>query len=346
MTRFAGRQLPVQYSGIIDEHLHTRSAVSWFDVSHMGIVQLDADPDQLETLLAGDLRNMQTGRAVYCCLTNRGGGIIDDLLLYRIGNRQWICIVNTINIKQITDIFKVLPDCKLIEDRTIMALQGPLASDVAKRDFIQHRFPKCHLLPRMHSICSGEKSAYMVSRTGYTGEDGFEFLLPSTSGIEFAQWILDQPEVKPAGLGARNTLRLEAGYCLHGVDIDAETTPVEAGLEWTIAAVRRAGGSRCGGFPGADIILGQIQCGPPRRRIGLQTSARKPVRSGILFNADHRPIGKITSGSFSPTLGKAIAMGMVETDYAKIGTVLCTEQRGDTVKLRCTPLQALTNDPP
>jgi aminomethyltransferase len=337
---FAGYAMPVQYkSGIIAEHLHTRANAGLFDVSHMGQAVLSG-PDaarKLEMLVPADIVGMAPGRQRYTQFLDESGGIVDDLMVSRLpGAEERLGLVVNASTKEadFAHLRTSLPDLKLevFADRALLALQGPKAAEVLAR-----------LLPDV------EKMAFMswrefawnglplfVSRSGYTGEDGYEISVPGAQARDFAELLLASPDVMLVGLGARDSLRLEAGLCLHGHDIDTSTNPVEAGLAWSIQKRRREEG----GFPGAERVQRELADGPARRRVGLELAGKAPAREGAEVSApDGRPIGRVTSGGFAPSLGGPIAMAYVARDFAAPGTDL-------NIVVRSTPLAARVTQMP
>jgi aminomethyltransferase len=341
LVPFAGYALPLQYPpGIIQEHLHTRAAAGLFDVSHMGqIFVTGADAAAaLETLLPTDVIGLAPGRQRYTFLTNDAGGIRDDLLIANLGER-FLLIVNAAG--KAADLAylqaRLPPDCiaTLADDRALLALQGPAAAGVVAR-----LAPELATLPFM-SITTARLGGAdcIVSRSGYTGEDGFEIGVAATDAETLARTLLEQKEVAPVGLGARDSLRLEAGLCLYGQDIDTTTTPIEAELAWAIPRSRRPTGARAGGYPGADVIARQLTEGTARRRVGLAPESRAPVRAGTaLETADGQPIGTVTSGSFGPSLKAPVAMGYLDTGHAEPGTLIHAIVRDRPVAVRTVTL--------
>jgi aminomethyltransferase len=338
MVQFAGYELPVQYrSGIVKEHLHTRAAASLFDVSHMGQIALQsrsgnpADAARaLETLVPGDIVGLSVGQQRYTVLTNGAGGILDDLMVANHGDELMLVVnasrkaVDEAHLRAaLSDSCTVTPQT----DRALVALQGPAAEDVLAAfvpDVRAMMFMNVRAVTLMGAPC-------FMSRSGYTGEDGFEISLPAAAAEPFCEALLRKEAVALAGLGARDSLRLEAGLCLYGADLDETTTPVDAALEWTIPKVRRAGGARAGGFPGAEAILGQIAGGAARRRVGLRPEGRAPVRAGapLLRNdRDATPAGAVSSGSFGVSVDAPVAMGYVPPDATAPGTRMFAEVRG------------------
>jgi aminomethyltransferase len=331
---FAGYALPIQYrDGIIAEHLHTRRAAGLFDVSHMGQIFVTG-PDaaaSLETLLPTDVIGLAPGRQRYTFLTNDSGGLRDDLMIANLGERFLLVVNAAGKAADLAHLQSRLPaDCTatLAGDRALLALQGPAAAGVVAR-----LAPALAMLPFM-SITTARLGGAdcIVSRSGYTGEDGFEIGVAATDAETLARTLLEQKEVAPVGLGARDSLRLEAGLCLYGQDIDTTTSPVEADLVWAIPSVRRPGGARAGGYPGADVIARQLTEGPARRRVGLAPESRIPVRTGTaLESLDGQPVGTVTSGGFGPSLNGPVAMGQVQSDQAAPGTRLNAVVRGRPV---------------
>lgn len=341
MVPFAGYAMPLQYAeGIMAEHRHTRTQAGLFDVSHMGQVRLRARSGAvrdaalaLEQLVPADIAGLASGRQRYTQFTNAQGGILDDLMVTRLGDDLLVVINAACKAADIAHMRAHLSDtCTLdvLEDRALLALQGPLAGQVlaalapAVADML---FMDVRALDIAGAAC-------VVSRSGYTGEDGFEISVPAAQAEALARTLLAQPGVAPIGLGARDSLRLEAGLCLYGADIDETTTPVEAALEWSIQKSRRAGGARAGGFPGAEIILAQLSEGTARRRVGLLPEGRAPVRGGAGLFADAtlaNPVGKVTSGGFGPTVDAPVAMGYVSTALAQPGQAVAAELRGRAV---------------
>ncbi len=347
MVGFAGYEMPVQYPmGVLKEHLHTRAAAGLFDVSHMGQIVLRAkrgDADEaaraLERLVPMDVVGLAVGRQRYAFFTNEAGGILDDLMIARFPDSLLLICNATRKTADEAHLRDALSDCCEIEalDRALIALQGPsaeaalapLASNVSSMRFMDAR----------ETSIMGAKC--IATRSGYTGEDGFEISIPSSNAREIFETLLAQPDVAPIGLGARDSLRLEAGLCLYGADLDEATTPVEGGLSWAIQKARRRGGSRAGGFPGADVILNQLDAGAARRRVGLRPEGRAPVRGGaLLFAADDggEPLGRVTSGGYGPTVDAPIAMGYLPAVLSKIGSRVFADLHG---KREPAPIVAL-----
>jgi len=337
MVPFAGYEMPVQYQpGVLKEHLHTREAAGLFDVSHMGQIVLRAKSGDvrdaalaLEALVPVDIVGLEPGRVRYAFFTTAQGGILDDLTVANLGDRLLLVVNASRKADDEAHLRAALGGaCEIdVLDRALIALQGPQAEATLARvapDCIAMRFMEARRLTLMGAEC-------LVTRSGYTGEDGFEISIPADMAREIAEELLANEKVAPIGLGARDSLRLEAGLCLYGADIDESTTPVEAGLSWALQKVRRKGGARAGGFPGAEIILEQLASGAPRRRIGLKPEGRAPVRAGAPLYAEEggtAAIGAVTSGGFGPSLAAPIAMGYLPAALAEPGTRIFAELRG------------------
>jgi len=344
MVPFAGYDMPVQYAtGVLKEHLHTRRSAGLFDVSHMGQIVLRAKSGRvedagraLELLVPQDILGVAPGRQRYAQFTNEGGGILDDLMVANFGDHLFLVVnaackeTDEAHLRaQLSDICEIEP----LPDRALLALQGPKAESVLAK--------LCADAPAMRFMDAGPRKVAgfdcFVSRSGYTGEDGFEISVPAGQAEELARLLLAEAEVLPIGLGARDSLRLEAGLCLYGHDIDTMTTPVEAALEWSIQKARRSGGARCGGFLGAETILAQLDQGAPRRRVGLKPEGRAPVREGAALFADaasSEQIGAVTSGGFGVSLNAPVAMGYLPTARAAAGTQIFAELRGQRLPLK------------
>ncbi|OAN11381.1 glycine cleavage system protein T [Photobacterium jeanii] len=332
MVPFAGYDMPVQYAlGVRKEHLHCREHAGLFDVSHMGQLRLHgADAAKaIEALVPVDIIDLPEGKQRYAFFTNEQGGILDDLMVTNFGDHLFVVVNAACKEQDIAHIKANLPqgvELEIIEDRALLALQGPKAADVLARlnpavsDMVFMDATKLEL----------QGVECYVSRSGYTGEDGYEISVPNDKADALARELLAFTEVEWIGLGARDSLRLECGLCLYGHDIDTTTTPVEASLLWGISKIRRTDGERAGGFPGADIILDQIQTKDvARKRVGLLGQSKAPVREGSkLFDADDNEIGIVTSGTFGPSKGAPVAMAYVKTDLAAIGTEVFAEVRG------------------
>lgn len=340
MVPFAGFAMPVQYStGIIKEHNHTRTHAGLFDVSHMGQVRLvgDGAAGALEKLVPVDIIGLGINQQRYALFTNDQGGILDDLMVTHAGDYLFLVVNAACKQQDIAHLRAHLDDCTVEEltDRALLALQGPEAAQVMARLAPQ----AADLVFMTAARIKIEGADCFVTRSGYTGEDGFEISVPADRAESLARTLLAHDEVAPVGLGARDSLRLEAGLCLYGHDIDTTTTPVEANLTWAISKVRRKGGAREGGFPGAEIILCQLSEGVSRQRVGLLPEGRAPVREGVeLVNAEGQKVGKVTSGSFGPTVGTPVAMGYVETTYSKPDTGLQALVRGKPHPVRVARL--------
>ena len=345
MVPFAGYSMPVQYpAGLMVEHLHCRASAALFDVSHMGQLKLTgADTAAaLESLLPIDVIGMLSGQQRYGFLTNEHGGILDDLMLTRSGlgeQTEWLLIVNAANKAADTALLqsRIGQRCSVQPrpDLALLALQGPQAVTALAR--LNPAVAAMSFMTGAAVTLNG--APCFATRSGYTGEDGFEISVPAEHAEALARALLAQPEVRPAGLGARDTLRLEAGLCLHGNDIDAQTTPVEAGLLWAIQKVRRAGGARAGGYPGAAVIDVQIAAGPSRRRVGLAGIDRAPVRPGTaIVNADGAPLGTVTSGTLAPTANRPIAIAYLPTAHTALDHEVCADVRGKRLPMRITAL--------
>jgi aminomethyltransferase len=336
MVPFAGYEMPLQYEGIVAEHEHCRSQAAFFDISHMGLAMLrgDSAAAALETLVVSDLQGLPAGKLRYTLLTNEAGGIIDDLMVVN-GGFYIVIIVNAAR-KEVdfAHIQKHIGDrisMEIWEDRALLALQGPASAAVLARLAPASR----HMLfMSMETLKIGEARCG-VTRSGYTGEDGFEIAVDSADARTIAELLLEEPEVKPAGLGARDTLRLEAGLCLYGQDIDETTTPVEAGLGWTVNRRRREEG----GFPGDEVILRQMAEGPKRKRVGIMLDGRVPARAGAeITDAQGAPLGSVTSGSYGPSVGGPVAMGYVSAQSAAPDTPVNVVVRGKALPGRIVKL--------
>jgi aminomethyltransferase len=338
MVPFAGYSMPVQYpAGLMAEHVHTRTAAGLFDVSHMGQLRL-VGPDAaaaFETLMPVDVIDLPVGKQRYGLLLTDEGTIIDDLMFFNRGSDIFVIVNGACKAGDIAHIqARIGQRCEVIPmpERALLALQGPEAVTALAR-----------LVPGVEKLVfmSGGEFTWagadlFITRSGYTGEDGFEISVPDAQAEALARALLAEPEVKPIGLGARNSLRLEAGLCLYGNDIDTTTTPSEAALNWAIQKVRRTGGARAGGFPGADKILAQIDQPQtlPRKRVGLVAKERVPVREpAVIENMDGQVVGQVTSGLLSPTLNQPVALGYVQPDYAVAGTELFAIVRGKPVPM-------------
>ncbi|MFN3823152.1 MAG: glycine cleavage system aminomethyltransferase GcvT [Pseudorhodobacter sp.] len=337
LVPFAGYMMPVQYPmGVLSEHLHTRAKAGLFDVSHMGQVILRPKGNMadlvagFEALMPVAVEGLAEGRQRYGLFTNDRGGILDDLMFANRGDHLFV-VVNAAckeaDIAHMTTHLGAVAEVQPVTDRALMALQGPEAEAmlaVFVPDVAAMRFMDVISVDTVYG-------AMWISRSGYTGEDGFEISVPEVSAPDFARALLARDGVAPIGLGARDSLRLEAGLCLYGHDIDEHTTPVAAGLTWAIQKARRAGGARAGGFPGAERILSELAEGPPALRVGFRPEGRAPMREGtVIWDAPEggRNIGGVTSGGFGPSVEAPIAMGYVPRDGAEPGTRLWGEVRG------------------
>ena len=336
MVPFAGYEMPVQYEGIMAEHLWVRESAGLFDVSHMGQLVLTSDAEELggadavakalEAVLPGDVTGLGDGRMRYSLLLNEDGGILDDLMVTRRGDEVYMVVNGATKYDDIGYFLDVLPDdvtMNLGEDQALLAVQGPKAVDALAR-----------VVPGVEALVFMTAAAFQwqgadlwISRSGYTGEDGFEVSIPAEAAAAFADALLDQPEVKPIGLGARDSLRLEAGLPLYGHDLDPDITPVAADLGFALSKRRREAAD----FAGAARILAEREAGPATKRVGLVVAGRQPVREGATV-VDERgaEIGRVTSGGFAPSLGSPIAMAYVPAGLAAPGTALRLLQRGKT----------------
>jgi aminomethyltransferase len=348
MSAFAGYEMPIHYPpGIMKEHLHTRAHVSLFDVSHMGQIALRPRNGKManvaaafERLVPVDISGLAAGRQRYTFFTNANGGVIDDLMIAHCGDR-FVLIVNAsrkaIDEQLLQAALSQICTIEVLEDRALLALQGPEAESVLARlapDSTAMRFMDARSLMIAGAAC-------VVTRSGYTGEDGFEISVAVSEAEMLTCALLENASVALAGLGARDSLRTEAGLCLYGSDLDETTTPVEAVLEWAISKVRRRASARAGGFPGADVVLPQLDDGPPRRRVGLRAQGRMPVRSGALLFAELSAtdsVGKVTSGGFGPSVGGPVAMGYLPRALSAPGTRVFAEVRGSRVPVEVTDL--------
>jgi aminomethyltransferase len=335
MVPFAGYEMPLQFEGIMAEHNHTRSQASLFDVSHMGQVRLSG-PDAaaiLETLVPGEISALAVGRMRYTQFTNAEGGILDDLMVTRFEDHLFMVVNAAVKDADIALMRGALgtDNVDVLEDRALVALQGPAAAAALSS-----------LAPAANELSFMEAGAMnvggidcLVSRSGYTGEDGYEISTPSMHAASLADRLLGHPDVAPAGLGARDSLRLEAGLCLYGHDIDETTTPIEAALAWSIGKRRREEG----GFPGADTILKQLRDGATRKRVGFLLEGRAPAREGaVIENQDGHEVGQITSGGFGPTIGAPVAMGYVDAAFAQLDTQVNLVVRGKRLPARVTKM--------
>ncbi len=352
MVPFAGYDMPVQYSaGVLKEHLHTRAACGLFDVSHMGQILIRAKSGQnadaclaVERLVPVDLLGLAAGRQRYGFFTNEAGGILDDLMVSNLGDHLFMVV----NASRKDDDFAHLQahignDCSLerLDDRALIALQGPKAAHVLARIC-----PPVAAMRFMDVIgVDLLEAAAIVSRSGYSGEDGYEISVPASAAQKIARQLLQDDDCMAVGLGARDSLRLEAGLCLYGNDIDTTTSPIEAGLEWAIQKARRNNGARAGGFPGAHRIVSELENGTARRRVGLRPEGRAPVRAHVSLYADAAGsalIGEVSSGGFGPSVDGPIAMGYLPTTHAEVGTQIFAEVRGKYLPVTVVKLPFIT----
>ncbi len=346
LTEFAGYEMPVQYGlGILGEHQHTRKKAGLFDVSHMGQVILSGQSYEetalsLEKVLPMDVLGLEIGRQRYGFLTNDDGGILDDLMFSNRGDHIFVVLnaaCKDSDIKYLRSLLEPNISIKEIENRALIALQGPASEAVLGKYHPQiknMKFMDVETLPIDGSEC-------WISRSGYTGEDGFEISIPAEAAEPITRSILSNQNVEFIGLGARDSLRLEAGLCLYGHDIDQATTPVEASLTWAIQKARRSNGSRASGFIGSEIILKQLAGGTNKKRVGLLPQTRAPMREGVEIFATEtskEAIGKITSGGYGPTVGYPIAMGYINSEYANSEDDLFGELRGKRVPVKVSNL--------
>ncbi|MFL6846371.1 MAG: glycine cleavage system aminomethyltransferase GcvT [Allosphingosinicella sp.] len=336
MVSFAGYAMPIQYEGIIAEHRWTRESAGLFDVSHMGqLIVAGAEAEKgLETLLPADLAILKEGRLRYSLLLNDEGGIVDDLMATRRGDHFYVVVNGATKAGDIAYLSERLPRGVVLDhmrEQALLALQGPKAVAALSR-----------LAPGVEQLGFMTGGAFglggttaWISRSGYTGEDGFEISVPAARAVEVADLLADQPEVRPIGLGARDSLRLEAGLPLYGHDLDTETTPIEADLGFAVSKRRRAEG----GFAGWHRIVREINDGPVRRRVGLAVEGRQPVREGaVVVDEDGDEVGKVTSGGFSPILEAPIAMAYVPADWAEPGRDVRLVQRGKVFQAKASAM--------
>ncbi len=353
MVPFAGYAMPVQYpSGLMAEHKQCRESAALFDVSHMGQLRLVGDDAAaaLETLVPVDVVDLGAGKQRYAFFTNPAGGLLDDLMIVKptaadreAGFGELFLVVNAgckaADIEHLRN--HIGSRCQVVPmpERALLALQGRKAVDALARlnpAVAQMVFMTGGVFTL--AVAGGVVDCF-VTRSGYTGEDGFEISVPESAAVALAQALLAQPEVKPAGLGARDTLRLEAGLCLYGHDIDTTTSPVEAGLTWAMQKVRRPGGARAGGYPGAAVIEAHLAGGAPRKRVGLTGMERVPVREGaVVVDAHGMALGTVTSGTLAPTVNQCVAMAYLPTLMAQPGQLVYAEVRGKRVPMRVAPM--------
>jgi len=338
MVAFAGYDMPVQYPlGVMKEHLHTRAAAGLFDVSHMGQVVLMPRSGNvgdaalaLERLVPVDIAGLDVGRQRYGMFTNPAGGILDDLMLANLGHALFVVVNAACKGADIAHMQAHLADeCEIevLSDRALLALQGPAAE--AALASLSEDTAAMKFMDVIETQVAGVPA--IVSRSGYSGEDGYEISVLAEHAVDLAEALVAHPAVEPIGLGARDSLRLEAGLCLYGSDMDENTTPVEASLNWAIQKVRRLGGARAGGFPGDDVILAQLGTATARKRVGILPEGRAPMRAGTVLFADEasaEPIGHVTSGGFGPSVGRPVSMGYVTAAHASPGTRIFADIRG------------------
>ena len=346
MAAFAGYDMPVSYPlGVMKEHEHTRAAASLFDVSHMGQVLLRGDNviAAIESIVPGDIQGLTNHGTRYTLLTNDQGGIRDDLMVSRLNDTIYAVVNAGCKVQDLAYIRERIGNQVEIEeltDKALLAIQGPKASEVLSRFVPAVRHMSFMSIAEFHI----NDIPCLITRSGYTGEDGYEISLPASDAENFAHLLLGEDELQFAGLGARDSLRLEAGLCLYGNDIDTTTTPIEAGLTWVIGKNRR----QAGAFPGADIIIDQIANKPARKRVGIKPDGRAPARAGTeITDMDGNPIGSITSGGFGPSVGGPVAMGYVKTEFSTPETPVQLIVRGkampaQTIKLPFVPHRYFT----
>jgi len=345
MVEFAGYEMPVTYpAGLMAEHKHCRESAALFDVSHMGQVRLADDgrgsdaAKALESLVPVDVVDLPVGKQRYAVFTNESGGLLDDLMVTRREN-DLLLVVNAgckeADIRHLITHIGHRCHVQPLPERALLALQGPLAAQ-ALGALNAEAATLPFMTARSLSLAGIE---CFVSRSGYTGEDGYEISVPADAAERLARILLALPQVKPAGLGARDTLRLEAGMCLYGHDIDTKTTPVEAGLSWAIQKVRRPGGARAGHYPGAAVIERQLTTGPTHKRVGLLGLERVPVREGTtIVDAHGHKLGHVTSGTLAPSVNQPIAMAYLAINHTQVHHEVLAEVRGKRVPMRVTPM--------
>ncbi|WP_434288996.1 glycine cleavage system aminomethyltransferase GcvT [Celeribacter sp. SCSIO 80788] len=352
MVPFAGYEMPVQYPlGVMKEHLHTRAAAGLFDVSHMGQVMLTSPEGfealalALESIVPVDVLGLKPARQRYGVFTDETGGILDDLMISNTGDGLFLVVNAACKAEDIAHLNATLPDhvtVTEITDRALLALQGPAAEAALAR-----LVPQVAELKFMDSVrITVGAVEWWISRSGYTGEDGFEISVPADLAVKIAETLVAMEEVEPIGLGARDSLRLEAGLCLYGHDIDTTTSPVEGNIAWAMQKVRRSGGARAGGFPGAARILNELDSGATRKRVGLLPQGRAPMREGTPLFASAEStdqIGVITSGGFGPSVEGPVAMGYLPSAYSMDGTEVFAELRGKRLPVTVAPMPFRTS---
>ncbi|WP_011578719.1 MULTISPECIES: glycine cleavage system aminomethyltransferase GcvT [Chelativorans] len=348
MVPFAGYEMPVQFpDGVLKEHLYCRAASGLFDVSHMGQVLLRPKSGRiedaalaLERLVPVDVLGLKSGRQRYGLFTAEDGGILDDLMIANRGDHLFLVVNAACKAQDVAHFWAHLGnDCEVEEltDRVLIALQGPDAE--AALAVLAPEVAKMHAMEVADVNLLG--TPCIVARAGYTGEDGYEISLPASHAVALAEALLEDERVRPVGLGARDCLRLEAGMCLYGHDIDTTTTPAQGALEWAIQRVWRNGGARAGGFPGAETILKELERGAFRRRVGLRIDGRAPICEGTALFADEvggEPVGQVTSGGFGPAVNASVAMAHVPTALSAADTPLFAEVRGKRLRFFVSPL--------
>lgn len=343
MVNFAGYQMPVSYpAGIIKEHLHTRQYAGFFDISHMGQIRLHGKQvaTELEKLVPSDIQGLRETRQRYTLLINDQGGILDDLIVSHLGDEDWMLVVNAACKQQdyhyLCQHLAESSTLELLDDQALLALQGPQAASVMN-DLITMGSAQIPFMATAQVAIA--EIPCRISRCGYTGEDGFEISVANHQAEKLAGILLKQEFVQPIGLGARDSLRLEAGLCLYGHDIDATTTPVEAGLSWVVDRKYLQSNNNQPNFPGAQKIITELQSGSARRRVGILPFGRTPVREGAeLFNQKNQCVGHVTSGGFGPSVGSPIAMAYVASEYQQVNTELTALVRGRHLPVKVASL--------
>lgn len=339
MVEFAGYWMPIQYEGIMVEHQWTRENAGLFDVSHMGQVHLSGEgvDDAFEALVPADVKGLAVGRMRYSLLLDEEGGILDDLMIARWGQGLYVVVNGAVKWDDIAHMRMEMPDDVVVnhmEDHALLALQGPKAAAALARHVSgEHGLDALKFMTGGQFVIAGVEA--WISRSGYTGEDGFEISVPAEAAEAVATLLCGEPEVKPIGLGARDSLRLEAGLPLYGHDLDPQTTPIMADLGFALSKRRREEAN----FPGAKRILAEREAGPATKRVGLIVDGRQPVREGAtVVDASGRDIGTVTSGGFAPSLGQPIAMAYVPLALSTPGTAITLAQRGKTHTATVAPM--------
>jgi len=339
MVPFAGYQMPIQYEGIVAEHLWTRTNAGLFDVSHMGQLLISGDgvDEALEALTPADVKGLKPGHQKYSLLLAENGGILDDLMLSRWPGGIYMVVNGAVKYDDIAHLREHLPDeitLNHLDDRALFALQGPKAFEVLNRHTTgEGTLDALYFMMGGRFEISGVDA--WISRSGYTGEDGFEISIPATAAAQIADLLCAEPEVKPIGLGARDSLRLEADLPLYGHDLDTETTPIMAALGFAVGSKRRREEAK---FPGAARILAERESGPAAKRVGLSVEGRLPAREGAEIFMHDKLVGRVTSGGFSPSLQAPIAMGYVDAAYTAINTSLEIDVRGKRLAATVVPM--------